>query len=87
MTSTSTKDCIFSMKCMEIRAGSRSVEESFDTPGLDAWIFSRPFEEADSGGDVHYVSLCGGGLITRLVIADVSGQAPRSPASRPCSAT
>ncbi|HEY2837751.1 MAG TPA: PP2C family protein-serine/threonine phosphatase, partial [Pirellulales bacterium] len=25
------------------------------------------------GGDVHYVSLCGGGLITRLILADISG--------------
>ena len=25
------------------------------------------------GGDVHYVTLCGGGLITRIVVADVSG--------------
>src|SRR3954447_10138727 len=73
MTSMPTKACMFSMRCMEIRGGSRSVEEAFDTPGLDAWIYSRPFEGADSGGDVHYVSLCGGGLITRLVIADVSG--------------
>ena len=73
MTSTSAKEFSSSLRCMEIRGGSRSVEESFDTPGLDAWIFSRPFEGADSGGDLHYVSLCGGGLITRLVIADVSG--------------
>jgi serine phosphatase RsbU (regulator of sigma subunit) len=58
---------------MEIRGGSRFVAEAFDTPGLDAWVFSRPFEGAESGGDLHYVSLCGGGLITRLVVADVSG--------------
>jgi serine phosphatase RsbU (regulator of sigma subunit) len=58
---------------MEIRGGSRAVEEAFATPGLDAWLFSRPFEGADRGGDLHYVSLCGGGVITRLVVADVSG--------------
>ena len=69
---------------MEIRGGSRAVEESFDTPGLDAWIFSRPFEGADSGGDLHYVSLCGGGLITRLVIADVSGHARTGRRFLPC---
>ena len=63
----------FAMRCMEIRGGSRAVEESFETPGLDAWVYSRPFEGADSGGDLHYISVCGGGVITRLIIADVSG--------------
>jgi serine phosphatase RsbU (regulator of sigma subunit) len=58
---------------MEIRGGSRAVEETFDTPGLDVWLASRPFQGAERGGDLHYVSLCGGGVITRLVVADVSG--------------
>src|SRR5437762_2550931 len=31
-----------SMRCMEIRGGSVAVEEAFDTPGLDAWVASRP---------------------------------------------
>jgi serine phosphatase RsbU (regulator of sigma subunit) len=66
-----------SMKCMEIRGGSRAVTEAFDTPGLDAWLHSRPFAGAERGGDVHYVSVCGGGLITRVVVADVSGHGAR----------
>ncbi len=61
------------MHCMEIRGGSQAVEEAVATPGIDAWVFSRPFEDASGGGDVHYVSLCGGGVITRLILADVSG--------------
>lgn len=61
------------LHCMEIRGGSQLVEARLATPGLDVWVFSRPFEEAARGGDVHYVSLCGGGLITRLIVADVSG--------------
>ena len=61
------------MRCMEVRGGSRSVEEAFATPGLDVWVYSRPHEAADRGGDLHYVSVCGGGLTTRLVVADVAG--------------
>ena len=61
------------MHCMEIFGGSSAREEKVSTPGLDAWIFSAPFEGAADGGDVHYVSLCGGGVITRLILADVSG--------------
>jgi hypothetical protein len=68
---------VASMKCMEIRGGSRAVEEAFDTPGLDAWLYSRPFEGAERGGDLHYVSVCGGGVITRVVVADVSGHGAR----------
>jgi phosphoserine phosphatase RsbU/P len=61
------------LHCMEIRGGNGVVEEAVATPGLDAWVYSRPHEGAAGGGDVHYVSLCGGGVITRLIVADVSG--------------
>jgi phosphoserine phosphatase RsbU/P len=58
---------------MEIWGGSAAAERSVSTPGLDLWVWSRPYQQAAGGGDVHYVSLCGGGLITRLILADVSG--------------
>lgn len=61
------------MHCMEIFGGSSAREERVSTPGLDVWIYSSPYEGATDGGDVHYVSLCGGGVITRLILADVSG--------------
>ena len=61
------------MRCMEIWGGNRAVENAIATPGLDIWVFSEPYHADDQGGDVHYVSLCGGGIITRLIIADVSG--------------
>ncbi|WP_422928213.1 PP2C family protein-serine/threonine phosphatase [Singulisphaera sp. PoT] len=61
------------MKCMEIQGGSNAVEEPVSTPGLEGWIYSLPHQGAERGGDVHYLSLCGGGLFTRLIVADVSG--------------
>ena len=61
------------LQCMEIWGGSSAVERSASTPGLDLWVWSRPYQQTGGGGDVHYVSLCGGGLITRLILADVSG--------------
>jgi serine phosphatase RsbU (regulator of sigma subunit) len=42
-------------------------------PGLDAWVIARPHMGDASGGDVHYLSSCATGRITRLMIADVSG--------------
>jgi serine phosphatase RsbU (regulator of sigma subunit) len=61
------------LQCMEIWGGIEPVERRVATPGLDLWIFSRPFEGAEQGGDVYYVTLCGGGVITRVAVADVSG--------------
>ncbi len=61
------------MQCMEVWGGNRSVNKAFDMPGLRTWIFSRPHEEAESGGDVYYVSSCASGRITRILLADVSG--------------
>lgn len=61
------------LQCMEIWSGNQAVSRSATTPGLDIWVYSRPYEHATDGGDVHYVSLCGGGVITRFILADISG--------------
>ena len=58
---------------MEIWGGIEPVERTVSTPGLDLWVFSQPFQGDEQGGDVYYVTLCGGGVITRIVVADVSG--------------
>jgi len=41
--------------------------------GLDTWIYSKPYAEAHSGGDVYYASSCATGRISRLLLADVAG--------------
>ena len=61
------------LQCMEIWGGNQATDRAVATPGLDLWVYSRPHEGAEGGGDVHYVSLCGGGMITRFILADVSG--------------
>jgi serine phosphatase RsbU (regulator of sigma subunit) len=58
---------------MEIWGGNQAADTSISTPGLDLWVYSLPHEQAPDGGDIHYVSLCGGGVITRCILADVSG--------------
>jgi serine phosphatase RsbU (regulator of sigma subunit) len=62
-----------SLQCMEIWQGNHGVENEVKTPGLDLWVYSQPHRGQAEGGDIHYVSLCGGGIITRLLLADVSG--------------
>ena len=61
------------MQCMEVWGGNSPVDRGFDIPGLDVWVYSRPFERSKGGGDVYYVSSCASGRITRLLLADVSG--------------
>jgi serine phosphatase RsbU (regulator of sigma subunit) len=40
---------------------------------LDAWVYSKPYGNAQHGGDVYYASSCATGRITRLLLADVAG--------------
>lgn len=61
------------MVCMEVWGGNAAVDTSVSMAGLDAWVYSKPYESGEGGGDVHYVSSCATGRITRLLIADVSG--------------
>jgi len=61
------------MHCMEIWGGNKAVREAIATPGLDIWVYSEPYQAEAQGGDVHDLTLRGGGIITRLIVADVSG--------------
>lgn len=61
------------MQCMEVWGGNQLVDCGVVMAGLDAWVYSRPYGSADGGGDIHYVSSCASGRITRLLVADVSG--------------
>jgi hypothetical protein len=61
------------LQCMEVWGGSTPANRGVSIPGLDAWVYSRPFEDAEEGGDVYYVSSCATGRITRLLVADVAG--------------
>jgi sigma-B regulation protein RsbU (phosphoserine phosphatase) len=61
------------MQCMEVWGGNQPVDSAVTMAGLDAWVFSKPYGDADGGGDVYYVSSCATGRITRLLVADVAG--------------
>ena len=61
------------MECMEIWGGTEPIARRVQMRGLDAWVYSRPYEQADGGGDVYYASSCATGRISRLLLADVSG--------------
>ena len=62
-----------SLSCMEVWGGNQPANMGVKTFGLDAWLFSQPFEDQSEGGDVHFLSSCASGNITRILLADVSG--------------
>lgn len=66
------------MQCMEVWGGNQHVSTAVAMPGLTAWVYSRPFGEGTDdqgvgGGDIHYLTSCATGRVTRMVVADVAG--------------
>ena len=61
------------MQCMEVWGGNHATRQNLETPGLRIWLYSQPIASSESGGDVHYISSCASGRITRMLLADVSG--------------
>src|SRR5450755_4260914 len=61
------------MQCMEVWGGSQLTSAGVEMGGLNVWVFSKPYGEAQRGGDVYYASSCATGRISRLLLADVSG--------------
>jgi serine phosphatase RsbU (regulator of sigma subunit) len=48
------------------------VHAAVDLPGLEGTLFSSACD-GPHGGDIHYLSVCGSGLLTRVCLADVAG--------------
>jgi len=73
MVSGAANERTHALHCMEIWGGNAAVEEFISLPGVDAHVISRPHQGGSGGGDIHYVSTCAAGIISRFVLADVSG--------------
>lgn len=61
------------LACMEVWGGSEPRDNFIAVPGMDIAVRSRPFAGDAEGGDVHYISNCMAGFITRVIVADVAG--------------
>ena len=58
--------------CVGVWSGNREAAFNGQLPGLATWVYSAPFESS-RGGDVHYLSVCDEGRLSRIALADVSG--------------
>ena len=67
-----------SLQCLQIWGEGGDVEQALALPGVDAWVYARAWAASGRGGDVHFVSTCGHGLIARFAVADVAGHGQHS---------
>lgn len=68
---------MMALRCMEIWGGNRAVDRRASVPGLDIHVRSTPHNGGEAGGDIYYISQCGAGNISRIVLADVAGHGDR----------
>ena len=61
------------LACLEIRGGNHHATYEAELPGLKGWICCRPLRPSCKGGDLYYLSVCSGGVLSRIVVADVAG--------------
>ena len=64
------------LACAETWAGNKETASLIELPGLTVWVYSVAAEPDRVGGDVHYVSVCPSCIVSRIALADVSGQGP-----------
>jgi sigma-B regulation protein RsbU (phosphoserine phosphatase) len=60
------------IRCAEIWGGIAAVDQDVSTSSLSISIYSEPCN-GEAGGDIYYVSVCGGDQLTRIAIADLQG--------------
>jgi phosphoserine phosphatase RsbU/P len=61
------------LACLEIKGGNEHARYAIELPGLAAWVWCRPITPSTRGGDLHYLSVCSQGSISRIALADVAG--------------
>lgn len=62
--------------CMEVTGGRLTYQAGYEMPGLAMQVSSQQSSHCmNGGGEVHYISSCASGRITRIMIADICGSA------------
>jgi hypothetical protein len=61
-------------QCHEVTGGRRTYQAAYEMPGLSTRIYSRHCDNCHhGGGEVHYLTSCASGRITRMMLADIVG--------------
>src|SRR6476660_6722579 len=59
------------LSCLQTWGSNQPTETTVELPGLRAYVYCSPM--GASGGDLHYLSVCNEGVVSRIVLADISG--------------
>lgn len=64
------------LNCLEVCGGRGKSRQSFSRPGLDVCVESQATADVHAGGgELYFASSCASGRITRLLLADIAGDA------------
>ena len=61
------------IQCTEVWGGINACDVPVRLAGLHGELFSRPHAGSPEGGDIHFLSVCGLSILSKIVLADVSG--------------
>ncbi len=60
---------------MAVWGGNRASDDYLCRPGLDIWVWSQTQDRGEAvGSDLHLLSSCASGRITRMLLAEICGQ-------------
>jgi serine phosphatase RsbU (regulator of sigma subunit) len=61
------------IQCTEVWGGTGACDVSVKLAGTRGECWSQPFGGGEAGGDIHFLSVCGMSILSKIVLADVSG--------------
>jgi len=64
---------VLQLKCLEVFGGNTPERKEISVPGIDVLVHAHPHAGAETGGDLHYISTCMRGAVSRFMVADVAG--------------
>lgn len=64
--------------CSEVWGGSGACDVSLKLAGVRGECWSKVYQDGAAGGDIHFLSVCGMSILTKAVLADVSGHGAES---------
>jgi len=66
------------IQCTEVWGGTTECDVSVKLAGLRGEVWARPWRGDARGGDIHFLSVCGMSILSKVVLADVSGHGAES---------
>lgn len=69
------------IQCTEVWGGTGACDVSVKLAGVRGECYSQPYRESVAGGDIHFLSVCGMSILSKIVVADVSGHGEKTAAA------